>query len=57
MEITSLTNAKVKQWSKYKEKKHRDKDHKFLIEGEHLIEEAHKVYSNRTRKRKYVSCL
>ena len=43
MEITSLTNAKVKQWSKYKEKKHRDKDHKFLIEGEHLIEEAQKA--------------
>lgn len=43
MEITSLTNAKVKQWSKYKEKKHRDKNHKFLIEGEHLIEEAHKA--------------
>lgn len=43
MEITSLTNAKVKQWSKYKEKKHRDRDHKFLIEGEHLIEEAHKA--------------
>lgn len=43
MEITSLTNAKVKQWSKYKEKKHRDKEHKFLIEGEHLIEEAHKA--------------
>lgn len=43
MKITSLTNAKVKQWSKYKEKKHRDKDHKFLIEGEHLIEEAHKA--------------
>ena len=43
MEITSLTNAKVKQWSKYKEKKYRDKDHKFLIEGEHLIEEAHKA--------------
>lgn len=43
MEITSLTNAKVKQWAKYKEKKHRDKDHKFLIEGEHLIEEAHQA--------------
>lgn len=41
MEITSLTNAKVKQWAKYKEKKHRDKDECFLIEGEHLIEEAH----------------
>ena len=43
MEITSLTNAKVKQWAKYKEKKHRDKDQKFLIEGEHLIEEAQKA--------------
>lgn len=43
MEITSLTNAKVKQWAKYKEKKHRDKEQQFLIEGEHLIEEAHKA--------------
>ena len=40
MEITSLTNAKVKQWAKYKEKKYREKEHRFLIEGEHLIEEA-----------------
>lgn len=40
MEITSLTNAKVKQWSKYKEKKYREQDHMFLIEGEHLIQEA-----------------
>lgn len=43
MEITSLTNAKVKQWAKYKEKKYREQDRKFLIEGEHLIEEAHKA--------------
>ena len=43
MEITSLTNAKVKQWAKYKEKKHREKDQKFLVEGEHLIEEAAKA--------------
>lgn len=43
MEITSLTNAKVKQWVKYKEKKYRDQDQCFLIEGEHLIEEAHKA--------------
>lgn len=41
MQITSLTNAKVKQWVKYHEKKHRDKDQRFLIEGEHLIQEAH----------------
>lgn len=43
MEITSLTNAKVKQWAKYKEKKHRDADKKFLIEGEHLLQEAHQA--------------
>lgn len=41
MEITSLTNAKVKTWAKLKEKKHRDKEHRFLVEGEHLIQEAH----------------
>lgn len=40
MEITSLTNAKVKQWAKLKEKKHRDQEKKFLVEGEHLIQEA-----------------
>lgn len=43
MEINSLTNARVKQWVKYKDKKHREQDQKFLIEGEHLIEEAHKA--------------
>lgn len=42
MEITSLTNAKVKQWVKYHEKKYRDQDQVFLIEGEHLIQEAHR---------------
>lgn len=44
MEITSLTNSKIKQWVKYKERKHREKDHKFLIEGEHLIQEAHRAH-------------
>lgn len=44
MRITSLTNVKVKQWSKYKEKKYRDADKKFLIEGEHLLQEAHKEH-------------
>lgn len=43
MEINSLTNNKVKQWSKYKEKKYREQDKRFLIEGEHLIEEAHRA--------------
>ena len=40
MEITSLTNTKVKEWVKLKEKKHRDLKKQFLIEGEHLIEEG-----------------
>ena len=43
MQITSLSNAKVKQWFKYHEKKHRDKDQRFLIEGEHLLQEAHRA--------------
>lgn len=40
MEITSKTNQKVKQWMRYHQKKYRDADQRFLIEGEHLIEEA-----------------
>lgn len=40
MEITSLTNTKVKQWAKLKEKKYRDQEKRFLVEGEHLIQEA-----------------
>lgn len=43
MQITSLTNNKVKQWYKYQQKKYRNQDQKFLIEGYHLIEEAHKA--------------
>lgn len=43
MEITSLTNAKVKQWVKYKEKKHREQDRVFMIEGEHLLKEAYQA--------------
>ncbi|MCI5773421.1 MAG: RNA methyltransferase [Erysipelotrichaceae bacterium] len=43
MLITSLTNAKVKQWHKYQQKKYRNQDQRFLIEGLHLIEEAHKA--------------
>ncbi len=42
MQITSLKNAKVKYWLSLKEKKNRDKEKKFLIEGDHLIEEARK---------------
>ncbi|MDD3049129.1 MAG: RNA methyltransferase [Bacilli bacterium] len=40
MEITSLSNAKVKSWMKYHQKKYRELDKCFLVEGEHLIEEA-----------------
>ncbi len=38
--IVSLTNPKVKQWLKLKQKKYRLQTGTFLIEGEHLIQEA-----------------
>ncbi|SET78361.1 RNA methyltransferase, TrmH family [Salinibacillus kushneri] len=38
--IDSLQNKKVKRWNKLKRKKERMKNGSFLIEGEHLIEEA-----------------
>lgn len=38
--ITSLDNKKVKEWSKLKNKKYRDQEGKFLVEGEHLVLEA-----------------
>ncbi len=41
--ITSLQNAKVKNWCKLHQKKERDLTGRFLIEGEHLIEEAEKA--------------
>lgn len=40
MEIQSTQNEKVKLWTKYHQKKYRDRDHCFLIEGTHLIQEA-----------------
>lgn len=40
MEITSLTNAKVKQWVKLQQKKYRDETSTFLIENRHLVEIA-----------------
>lgn len=42
MKIESLQNARVKEWCKLKEKKYRDETNLFLVEGEHLIEEAKK---------------
>jgi TrmH family RNA methyltransferase len=41
--ITSLDNKKIKNLSKLLIKKYRDDENKFLIEGEHLIEEAYKA--------------
>lgn len=38
--ITSLTNNKVKNWAKLKDKKYRDETNTFLVESEHLVDEA-----------------
>ena len=40
MKIESLQNPKVKEWIKLKEKKYRDLNNLFLIEGDHLLNEA-----------------
>ena len=42
MKITSLQNERVKYWHSLKEKKNRDRERRFLIEGDHLINEAKK---------------
>ncbi len=39
-QITSLDNANVKRWCKLKNKKYRDKEGMFIVEGEHLVLEA-----------------
>lgn len=41
--IDSAKNERVKQWAKLHQKKARDESGMFLIEGEHLIEEALKI--------------
>ena len=41
--ITSLDNKRIKNTSKLLNKKYRDEENKFLIEGEHLVEEAYKA--------------
>lgn len=43
MKITSLQNDKVKYWVSLGEKKVRDREKRFLIEGDHLISEAMKL--------------
>lgn len=42
MKIESLQNKKIKEWCKLQNKKYRDEKGLFLIEGNHLIEEAQK---------------
>ena len=42
MKITSVHNDNVKYWVSLKSKKIRDKERKFIVEGDHLIEEARK---------------
>ena len=43
MELTSTNNEKVKYWQKLKHKKYRDSEKLFLIEDEHLVNEALKL--------------
>ena len=43
MIISSLDNKIIKDLRKLNEKKYRDKEKKFLIEGEHLVKEAYKA--------------
>lgn len=38
--IESVNNEKIKKYSKLNEKKYRDKENMFIVEGEHLVEEA-----------------
>ena len=52
MNIESINNSKVKAWAKLKEKKYRDSEQSFIIEGDHLLKEALK---KRLSKRNYCS--
>lgn len=40
MELTSTSNDKVKFWQKLNQKKYRDEEKLFLVEDEHLVNEA-----------------
>ena len=42
MKITSIHNDNVKYWVSLKNKRIRDEERKFIVEGDHLIEEARK---------------
>ena len=41
--ITSLQNKKIKELNKLKDKKTRDKEDLFLVEGDHLVNEAYNM--------------
>ncbi len=41
--IVSLNNETVKNHAKLRQKKHRQKQRRFFVEGEHLVEEARKM--------------
>ena len=41
--ITSTQNANIKALTKLHRKKHRDETRTFLVDGEHLVEEAHRA--------------
>lgn len=41
MLYSSVNNIKIKELAKLKNKKYRDKEGLFLIEGEHLVKEAY----------------
>lgn len=43
MKITSVENDKIKKYVRLKEKKYRDQEGLFLVEGIHLVEEAYKT--------------
>lgn len=41
--ITSTQNETIKRYSKLHQKKYRDKENRFIVEGKHLVEEASKA--------------
>ncbi|MNX81477.1 23S rRNA (uridine(2479)-2'-O)-methyltransferase [compost metagenome] len=43
MDIISPQNARVKEWAQLLEKKHRDRQQRYLVEGIHLVQEALKA--------------
>jgi hypothetical protein len=44
--IESVNNPKIKEYSKLQNKKYRDESGLFIVEGDHLVEEALKKISD-----------